>query len=69
MDAPELGQAFGLRSRDSLAGMRAGAMATIEERAASGTGRALGRMMSGSFDANAEQLHRGMAWRKGARTF
>lgn len=62
IDAPELSQAFGRRARESLAGMCAGAVATINERGRDRYGRTLGRVTCGSFDANAEQVRRGMAW-------
>lgn len=62
IDAPELGQAFGKRSRESLAGMCAGAMANVEARGRDRYGRTLGRVTCGQFDANAEQVRRGMAW-------
>lgn len=62
IDAPELSQAFGRRSRDSLAGMCAGTTATIDERGRDRYGRTLGRVTCHSVDANAEQVRRGMAW-------
>ena len=62
IDAPELGQAFGRRSRDSLAGMCAGATARVAKYGHDRYGRTLARITCGSFDANAEQVRRGMAW-------
>lgn len=62
IDAPELGQAFGRRSRDSLAGMCAGAIAHVNDHGPDRYGRTLGRVKCGSFDANSEQVMRGMAW-------
>lgn len=62
IDAPELGQAFGRRSRESLAGMCAGAVATVQDRGHDRYGRTLGHVTCGSYDANAEQVRRGMAW-------
>jgi endonuclease YncB( thermonuclease family) len=62
IDAPELGQAFGRRSRDSLAGMCAGTTATITEHGRDRYGRALGRVTCAGIDSNAEQVRRGLAW-------
>lgn len=62
IDAPELHQAFGRRSRDSLAGMCAGLTATIAEQGRDRYGRTLGRVSCAGMDANTEQLRRGMAW-------
>ena len=62
IDAPELGQAFGRRSRDSLAGMCAGQAATIADKGKDRYGRTLGRVRCTGVDANAEQVRRGMAW-------
>src|SRR4051812_6258753 len=62
IDAPELHQAFGRRSRDSLAGMCAGRQAHVVEHGRDRYKRVLGRVTCGSFDANTEQVRRGMAW-------
>ncbi len=62
IDAPELHQAFGRRSRDSLAGMCAGHEAHVVDEGHDRYHRTLGRVTCGSFDANAEQVRRGMAW-------
>jgi endonuclease YncB( thermonuclease family) len=62
IDAPELGQAFGRRSRDSLAEMCAGVVARVVEQGHDRYGRTLGRVTCASFDTNTEQVRRGMAW-------
>jgi endonuclease YncB( thermonuclease family) len=62
IDAPELGQAFGRRSRDSLASMCAGATARVNEQGRDRYGRTLGHVMCGTYDANTERVRRGMAW-------
>lgn len=62
IDAPELRQAFGRRSRESLAGMCAGVTALISEQGRDRYGRTLGRVSCAGKDANAEQVRRGMAW-------
>src|SRR4051812_35759100 len=62
IDAPELGQAFGKRSRESLAGMCAGQVAHVAERGKDRYRRILGHVTCGAYAANAEQIRRGMAW-------
>jgi endonuclease YncB( thermonuclease family) len=62
IDAPELGQAFGRHSRDSLARICAGATARVHERGRDRDGRTLGYVTCGVVDANNEQVRRGMAW-------
>lgn len=62
IDAPELKQAFGRRSRESLAGMCAGQQAHVVEQGRDRYKRVLGRVTCGGIDANAEQVRRGMAW-------
>lgn len=62
IDAPELHQAFGRRSRDSLAGMCAGQEAHVFDQGRDRYKRVLGRVMCGSLIANTEQVQRGMAW-------
>jgi endonuclease YncB( thermonuclease family) len=62
IDAPELKQPFGKRSRQSLtdlcASKRARVMWTEKDR----NGRLLARVWCSGVDANAEQVRRGMAW-------
>lgn len=62
IDAPEKGQAFGNRSKQSLSDMCFGRDAQIEERGRDRYGRALGRVYCDGIDANAEQIRQGMAW-------
>ncbi|MEX2164981.1 MAG: thermonuclease family protein [Sulfuricaulis sp.] len=62
IDAPERKQAFGTRSRQSLAELCAGAVARVIERGKDRYGRTLGTVHCASADVNAEQVRRGMAW-------
>lgn len=62
IDAPELHQAFGQRSRQSLGEMCAGRAATVRSSGRDRYGRVLGRVDCDGLDANAEQVRRGMAW-------
>lgn len=62
IDAPELHQAFGQRSKESLGEMCAGQAATVRSTGRDKYGRMLGRVDCGGVDANAEQVRRGMAW-------
>jgi len=62
IDAPEIKQAFGQRSRKSLGELCAGHAATVRASGKDRYGRVLGRVECGGVDANAEQLRRGMAW-------
>jgi len=62
IDAPELGQAFGKRSRQSLADMCAGRVAQVADRGKDRYRRTLGQVNCGGLDANTEQVRRGMAW-------
>lgn len=62
IDAPELGQAFGKSSRQSLAEMCARQNATVSQRGTDRYNRVLGRVTCRGLDANAEQVRRGMAW-------
>ena len=62
IDAPELHQAFGQRSKQSLGEMCAGHDATVRSTGKDKYGRVLGRVDCGGVDANAEQVRRGMAW-------
>jgi len=60
IDAPELHQAFGQRSKESLGEMCAGQAATVRSTGRDKYGRILGRVDCGGVDANAEQVRRGM---------
>lgn len=62
IDAPESKQAFGQRSRQSLGQMCGGQLATVRYSSMDKYGRVLGRVQCQGFDANAEQVRRGMAW-------
>jgi endonuclease YncB( thermonuclease family) len=62
IDAPETHQAFGQRSRQSLAEMCAAQPATVQSSGKDRYGRVLGRVQCNGMDANAEQVRRGMAW-------
>jgi endonuclease YncB( thermonuclease family) len=62
IDAPELGQAFGKRSRESLAEMCSDKTAYVVTKGADRYGRTLGRVRCAGVDANSEQVRRGMAW-------
>ena len=62
IDAPELKQAFGARARQSLGELCGHHTATVQSSGKDRYGRVLGRVECGGVDANAEQVHRGMAW-------
>lgn len=62
IDAPEKGQPFGQRSKQSLSGLCFGREAVIEDRGHDRYGRAIGRVSCGGIDTSAEQVRRGMAW-------
>lgn len=62
IDAPELKQAFGRKSKDSLAEMCAGKTAQVETNSKDRYGRVLGWVTCGPHNANSEQVRRGMAW-------
>jgi endonuclease YncB( thermonuclease family) len=62
IDAPELKQPFGQRSRRSLAQICDKKTARVSWTEKDRNGRTLGRVWCGGIDANAEQVRRGMAW-------
>jgi endonuclease YncB( thermonuclease family) len=62
IDAPEQGQPFGKRSRQSLSDMCAAKTAVVVDRGKDQYGRTIGRVSCAGADANSEQLQRGMAW-------
>ncbi|MDR1709431.1 MAG: thermonuclease family protein [Candidatus Accumulibacter sp.] len=62
IDAPETRQAFGRRSRQSLADLCFGRMARIIRQDIDAYGRSVARVHCAGVDANAEQVARGMAW-------
>lgn len=62
IDAPELGQPFGKRSKTALADLCFGRAAALEIRGRDRYGRTLARLSCDGVDANAEQVRRGYAW-------
>jgi len=61
IDAPELKQPFGQRSRESLAQLCEKKTARVSWTEKDRNGRTLGRVWCGAVDANAEQVRRGLA--------
>lgn len=61
IDAPELGQPFGKRSRQSLSQLCAGKQAQVNE-GKDRYGRTLGSVVCNGVNANVEQVRTGMAW-------
>ena len=62
IDAPELRQPFGTRSRQSLSGLCFGKVASLDVRGHDRYNRTLARVTCGGADANTEQVRRGYAW-------
>jgi endonuclease YncB( thermonuclease family) len=62
IDAPELGQPFGKRSKTALSDVCFGTVAGLEIRGRDRYGRTLARLRCDGVDANAEQVRRGYAW-------
>ena len=62
IDAPELGQPFGTRSRQSLSELCFGKPAELDVRSRDRYGRTLAQVTCVGKDANAEQVRRGYAW-------
>ena len=62
IDAPELRQPFGTRSRQSLSNLCFGKVAALDVRGHDRYNRTLARVSCGGADANAEQVRRGYAW-------
>jgi endonuclease YncB( thermonuclease family) len=62
IDAPEAKQAFGTRSRQSLAELCAGKSANVADLGKDRYRRTIGRVTCAGVDANSEQVRRGMAW-------
>jgi endonuclease YncB( thermonuclease family) len=62
IDAPERGQPYNQVSRRSLVDMCLHQTVTVEAKSVDKYGRTLGRVRCGAFDANAEQVRRGLAW-------
>jgi endonuclease YncB( thermonuclease family) len=62
IDAPELKQPFGKRSKAALSEICFGKVAGLEIRGRDRYGRTLARLRCDGVDANAEQVRRGYAW-------
>lgn len=62
IDAPEKGQAYGNRSKQTLSELVLGKQVEIRERGTDRYGRTLGRIYQSGLDVNAEMVRRGMAW-------
>ena len=62
IDAPELGQAYGNNSKQSLSAQCFGQQATVNTEGKDKYGRTLGRVACAGKDANLEQVKAGMAW-------
>lgn len=62
IDAPESKQAFGNRSKQSLAELCFNKPVVVMDKGHDRYKRTLGRLMCDGVDANAEQVKRGMAW-------
>jgi endonuclease YncB( thermonuclease family) len=62
IDAPELGQPFGTRSRQSLSEMCFGKVASLDVRGQDRYQRSLAKVTCDGTDTNAEQVRRGYAW-------
>ena len=62
VDAPELGQPFGTRSRQSLSDLCFGRSAALDVRGRDRYKRTLAHVTCAGTDANAEQVRRGYAW-------
>ena len=62
IDAPEHGQPFASRARESLSELAHGRDADVDERGRDTYGRVLGRVRVAGVDVNAEQVRRGYAW-------
>lgn len=62
IDAPEKGQAFGNRSKQSLSDLCFDKTAKLDDKGKDRYGRTLARVYCDGIDANTEQVRRGMAW-------
>ena len=62
IDAPELRQPFGTKSKQSLSELCFGKIAALDVRGEDRYHRALARVTCAGTDANAEQVRRGYAW-------
>jgi endonuclease YncB( thermonuclease family) len=62
IDAPELDQAFGQQSKQSLSAMVFNKTVKVEKETTDKYGRTVGTLFFGDVDANKEQIKLGMAW-------
>ena len=62
IDAPELGQPYGVQSRESLAALALGKTLRCRENGRDRFGQPAWRCSAEKIDVNAEQVRRGMAW-------
>lgn len=62
IDAPEKKQAFGNRSKQSLAALVFNRQVQVEYSKKDKYGRTVGKILVGGVDANLEQIKAGMAW-------
>jgi len=62
IDAPEKGQAFGNRSKQHLSHLWFKRPAEVRPQTKDRDGRTVARVTCDGVDANAEQVHAGMAW-------
>jgi endonuclease YncB( thermonuclease family) len=62
IDAPERNQAFGERSRESLANLVAGKTVIVETTKRDRYGRSVGKVLLDGEDINLAQIQRGMGW-------
>jgi len=62
IDAPELGQPFGKRSKTALSELCFGKVAALDIRGRDRYGRTLAALKCDGVDANAQQVRRGYAW-------
>lgn len=62
IDAPEIGQAFGTKSRDKLAALAKGRTVEVEVQGEDRYGRTLARLEADGEDVNREMVKAGLAW-------
>jgi endonuclease YncB( thermonuclease family) len=62
IDAPELAQAFGQKSKQSLSDLVFSKSIKVEQETVDKYGRTVGTLIVDGVDANREQVKRGMAW-------
>lgn len=62
IDAPEKSQAFGQRSRESMAELVANRTVIVDTKKRDHHGRQIGKVLVNGQDINVEQIRRGLAW-------